>query len=47
MFNRIIETITYLMTPDEIIFGILGLILIIIIWILGGKYEKQEQKKEK
>lgn len=46
MFNEIIETITYFMTPDEIVFGIFGLIFIVIIWILGGKYEKQEQKKQ-
>lgn len=46
MFNDFMQYINKFMTKEEIVFALFGLVFLIVIWIAGGKYEK-EQKKEK
>ena len=45
MFQEFMQYINKFMTKEEIAFAIVGLIFLIIIWVAGGKYEK-EQKGE-
>lgn len=47
MFNEFIEYMSKFISKEEISFAILGLIFLIIIWIDGCKYEKEQEKKRK
>lgn len=41
MFNEFIDYMLYWIAPEEFILAIIGLIVVIGIWIAGGKYEKK------
>lgn len=47
MFQELWEFINYFMEPEELVFAGIGLVVIIVIFIMGGKQEKIEEKEKK
>ena len=46
MLNEFWEYMTYWVSIEEMIFAGIGLIVLIVLWILGGKYEKEQEQKK-
>lgn len=47
MFQEFMQYINKFMTKEEIVFALFGLVVLILIWIAGGKYEKEQEKEKK
>lgn len=47
MLNEFWEYMNYWLSIEELIFAGIGLIFLVIIYILGCKYEKEQENKEK
>lgn len=47
MSNEFIEYMSKFISKEEIPFAILGLIFLVIIWVAGGKYEKEQENNKK
>lgn len=47
MFNEFIDYISYWFEPGELVLAFAGLIILIVVWIAGGKYEKEQQNGTK
>lgn len=46
MLNDFIVYINKFMNPAELVFAFFGLIFIIVLWIAGGIYEKEEKQEK-
>lgn len=47
MWNEFLEYMSYWIEPGELILAFFGLVFLIIIFIAGGKYEKEQQNGNK
>ena len=45
MLSEFMQYINKFMTKEEIVFALFGLVILIVIWIARGKYEKEQEKK--
>jgi hypothetical protein len=45
MLNEFWQYMNYWFSIEELIFAGIGLIFLVILYILGGKYEKQQEEK--
>lgn len=47
MFQEFIDYMLYWIEPGEFILAFIGLIFIIVLWIAGGIYEKEQKNEAK
>ena len=47
MLSEFTQYINKFMTKEEIVFALFGLVVLIVIWFAGGKYEKEQEKEKK
>lgn len=47
MFNEFLQYINYFISPEEMIFALVGLVIIIVLFIAGRKARKRNRKKGK
>lgn len=46
MLNEFWQYINYWLSIEELIFAGIGLIVLFVLWLLGGKYEKEQEGKK-
>lgn len=47
MWNEFIDYMSYWVEPGELVLALIGLVFLIIIFIAGGKYEKEQLNETK
>ena len=46
MINEFMDFMNKFITKEELIFAFIGFIMLIVLWILGGQYEKELENKD-
>ena len=47
MFQEFMQYINRFMTKEETVFALFDLVVLIVIWIAGSKYEEEQENEKK